>query len=57
MKAYTVLYVDDEPEQRAFVEAILQSAVGVITATAAVQAHAADCPACPQCVVGPGWQR
>lgn len=38
-------------------EAILQSAVGVITATAAVQAHAADCPACPQCVVGPGWQR
>ena len=36
---------------------ILQSAVGVVTATAAVQAHAADCPACPRCVVGPGWAR
>jgi hypothetical protein len=36
---------------------ILQSAVGVIGATAAIQAHAADCPGCPACVLGPRWKR
>ena len=36
---------------------ILQSAVGVVRATAAVQAHAKDCPGCPTCVIGPGWSR
>ncbi|MBC7893785.1 MAG: hypothetical protein H7066_00135 [Cytophagaceae bacterium] len=35
---------------------ILQSAVGVIGATAAVQVHAADCPGCPRCVLGPRWK-
>ena len=37
--------------------AILTSAVGVIGATAAIQAHAEECPGCPKCVLGPGWQR
>lgn len=37
-------------------EAILQSAVGVIGATAAIQAHAGDCPGCPACVLGPRWK-
>lgn len=37
--------------------AILQSAVGVIGATAAIQEHAGDCPGCPACVLGPRWQR
>ena len=36
---------------------ILTSAVGVIGATAAIQGHAADCPGCPACVLGPTWQR
>ena len=36
---------------------ILTSAVGVIGATAAIQTHAADCPGCPTCVLGPRWQR
>ena len=36
---------------------ILTSAVGVIGATAAIQAHAADCAGCPACVLGPRWQR
>ncbi|MGI8498710.1 MAG: hypothetical protein ACR2OG_14120 [Gemmatimonadaceae bacterium] len=36
---------------------ILESAVGIIGATAAVQAHAADCPGCPACVLGPRWAR
>ena len=36
---------------------ILKSAVGVIAATAAIQAHAADCPGCPSCVLGPRWNR
>ncbi len=36
---------------------ILQSAVGVIGATAAVKAHAGDCPGCPACVLGPRWKR
>src|SRR4026209_416094 len=34
---------------------ILQSAVGVIGATAAIKEHAEDCPGCPSCVLGPGW--
>lgn len=38
-------------------EAILRSAAGVIGATAAIQAHAADCPGCPACVLGPRWKR
>lgn len=37
--------------------AILQSAVGVIGATAAIQAHAGECPGCPACVLGPRWKR
>ena len=36
---------------------ILTSAVGVIGATAAIQGHAAECPGCPACVLGPRWQR
>jgi hypothetical protein len=36
---------------------ILRSAVGVVNASAAVKAHAADCPGCPSCVLGPRWQR
>ena len=36
---------------------ILTSAVGVIGATAAIQSHAEECPGCPKCVLGPGWQR
>ena len=38
-------------------DAILRSAAGVIGATAAIQAHAADCPGCPACVLGPRWNR
>lgn len=38
-------------------EAILESAVGVIKATSAVEAHAGDCPGCPACVLGPRWKR
>lgn len=37
--------------------AILQSAVGILGATGAVQEHAAQCPGCPTCVVGPRWQQ
>ena len=36
---------------------ILDSAVGVLGATAAIKAHAEVCPGCPTCVVGPRWQR
>ena len=36
---------------------ILQSAVGVVKATAAVKAHAEDCPGCPACVLGQRWSR
>ena len=36
---------------------ILQSAVGVIGATAAIRDHAGDCPGCPACVLGPRWKR
>src|SRR5262245_45122154 len=32
---------------------ILGSAKGVLTATAAMGAHAASCPGCPACVLGP----
>ena len=35
--------------------AILASAVGVIGASAAIQEHAAQCPGCPACVLGPRW--
>jgi hypothetical protein len=38
-------------------ERILQSAVGVIGATAAIENHAADCPGCPSCVLGPRWKQ
>ena len=37
--------------------AILASAVGIIGATGAIQGHAAECPGCPKCVLGPAWQR
>ncbi len=36
---------------------ILTSAVGVIGATGAIEAHAADCLGCPTCVLGPRWSR
>lgn len=36
---------------------ILQSAVGIIGATGAIQSHAADCPGCPACILGPRWSR
>lgn len=36
---------------------ILESAGGVAAATAAVRAHAEQCPGCPACVLGPGWAR
>lgn len=32
---------------------ILDSAKGVVTATAAMGVHAAGCPGCPACVLGP----
>jgi len=41
----------------AAVSQILTSAVGVVGATAGIQAHAAECPGCPACVLGPKWQR
>ena len=37
--------------------AILTSAVGVIGATAAIKAHAEECPGCPACVLGQRWQQ
>ena len=36
--------------------AILKSAVGIIGATAAINAHAGECPGCPACVLGSGWK-
>ncbi|MDQ3809644.1 MAG: hypothetical protein M3336_05075 [Chloroflexota bacterium] len=36
---------------------ILQSAGGVVGATAAIKAHAEECPGCPACVLGPRWLR
>lgn len=36
---------------------ILGSAVGVVNATAGVQAHAEECSMCPACVIGPEWLR
>lgn len=36
---------------------ILESAGGVVAATAAVKAHAEGCPGCPACVLGPRWSR
>lgn len=36
---------------------ILESAVGVVHATAAMHAHATTCPGCPRCVLGPEWSR
>ena len=41
----------------AAVAQILTSAVGVIGATAAIEAHAKECPGCPACVLGPRWAR
>jgi len=37
--------------------AILKHAVGIIGATGAVKTHAADCPGCPACIIGPRWNR
>ncbi len=36
---------------------ILASAVGIVHATAAIEAHAKDCPGCPACILGPEWLR
>ncbi len=36
---------------------ILESAKGVVAATAAIKAHAGECPGCPACVLGPRWSR
>ena len=36
---------------------ILQSAVGVVHATAGVKSHAEVCPGCPACILGPEWLR
>lgn len=36
---------------------ILESAGGVVAATAAVSEHARECPGCPACVLGPEWTR
>jgi len=36
---------------------ILQSAVGIAGATAAIGQHAEGCPGCPACVIGPRWGR
>ena len=36
---------------------ILVAATGVVHATAAIEAHAADCPGCPACVLTPGGTR
>ena len=36
---------------------ILESAKGVVGATAAIGAHAEECPGCPACVLGPRWSR
>lgn len=41
----------------AAVSQILESAAGVAGATAAIQAHAEQCPGCPRCVLGAEWQR
>lgn len=34
---------------------ILESAKGVLTATAAIKRHAESCSGCPQCVLGSRW--
>lgn len=36
---------------------ILASAVGIVGATAGIEAHARECPGCPKCVIGPEWLR
>jgi hypothetical protein len=36
---------------------ILSSAIGVVHATAAIEAHARDCSGCPACVLEPGRGR
>ena len=36
---------------------ILESAVGVVHATGAVESHAKECTGCPACVIGPEWLR
>jgi hypothetical protein len=41
----------------AAVAGILASAGGVAAATTAIEAHARDCPGCPECVLGPRWAR
>jgi hypothetical protein len=35
--------------------AILESAGGIVSATAAITAHAESCSGCPRCVLAPGW--
>ena len=36
---------------------ILDSAKGIVGATAAIKSHAEGCPGCPACVLGPRWMR
>ncbi|MFN2398206.1 MAG: hypothetical protein ABR543_06130 [Gemmatimonadaceae bacterium] len=36
---------------------ILESAKGVVGATAAIKSHAESCSGCPACVLGPRWLR
>lgn len=36
---------------------ILESAKGVVGATAAIRSHAESCSGCPACVLGPRWLR
>lgn len=36
---------------------ILDSAAGIVKATARIKDHARECPGCPQCILGPGWAR
>lgn len=36
---------------------ILESAKGVVGATAAIKSHAESCSGCPACVLGPKWLR
>jgi hypothetical protein len=36
---------------------ILESAGGIVEATATIEAHARDCPGCPACVLSENWSR
>ncbi|MDQ6737600.1 MAG: hypothetical protein M3Z30_07860 [Gemmatimonadota bacterium] len=36
---------------------ILESAVGIVHASAGIESHARECSGCPACVIGPPWLR